>query len=359
MENTFTCLNCSNSIQINDDTNLITCSHCESEFDLLAIKEYKNLNKQDFKKLYWEKYEEKSGSGDWTSEEKSLISSFVCPHCGSEMMTNNNTQTDECPFCMSKLSILGTLDGTFRPDLIIPFAHDKETAKKQFASYFSKKKLLPKLFKSEENLKNIQGVYVPVWLYDCKLSGKLNYNATKDDTAKDGSTEKGISSHYAVIRDGELDFKKIPSCASKKVDEITMEALEPFNYDECEPFNINYLNDFIAEQYDVEPSEMQEVINHIIASSFSNELMKTFRGYSSNSLVYKSFSAPISKINYALIPVWILNTKYKGRKYSVTLNGQFEKFTGVLPIDKQKQTAYFLAITSLISIIISALTIFF
>lgn len=359
MENIFPCLSCSNEIQFNDEEKVIHCSKCNSEYDITTIKEHKHLNNQNSDKLTWEKYEEKSGSGDWTTDEKIMVSSFVCHHCGSEIMTSNNTSIDKCPFCYFELSALGTLDGTFRPDLIIPFSHNKDIAKKTFASFFAKKKLLPKCFKSDENLENIVGVYIPVWLYDCKLSGKLNFEALKENTAKDGSQTPGITSHYGVIRDGELDFKKIPSCASKKVDDITLEALEPFDYDKCEKFDIDYLEGFIAEQYDVEPTEMQEVITHILTDNFSTELKKTFRAYTSSSLMYKSFSSSNAQINYGLIPVWILSTRYKGRKYTVISNGQNYKFTGVMPVDKIKQFLYFISISASFSALLLFLAIFF
>jgi hypothetical protein len=40
------------------------------------------------------------------------------------------------------------------------------------------------------------------------------------------------------------------------------------------------------------------------------------------------------KITYALLPVWLLNTVYKGKTYTFAMNGQTGKFVGNLPIDK-------------------------
>ena len=37
---------------------------------------------------------------------------------------------------------------------------------------------------------------------------------------------------------------------------------------------------------------------------------------------------------YALYPVWILNTDWKGKKYTFAMNGQTGKLVGDLPMDK-------------------------
>ena len=42
------------------------------------------------------------------------------------------------------------------------------------------------------------------------------------------------------------------------------------------------------------------------------------------------------KAKYALMPVWILNTKYQDKMYTFAMNGQTGKLVGSLPIDKKK-----------------------
>ena len=39
------------------------------------------------------------------------------------------------------------------------------------------------------------------------------------------------------------------------------------------------------------------------------------------------------KAKYALYPVWLLNTTWKGKKYLFAMNGQTGKFVGDLPVD--------------------------
>ena len=45
-------------------------------------------------------------------------------------------------------------------------------------------------------------------------------------------------------------------------------------------------------------------------------------------------------VSYAMVPVWILTTKYEGKPYTFMMNGQTGKVVGSLPIDKRKATLY-------------------
>lgn len=40
------------------------------------------------------------------------------------------------------------------------------------------------------------------------------------------------------------------------------------------------------------------------------------------------------KVKYALLPVWLLSTTWKGEKYLFAMNGQSGKMVGDLPVDK-------------------------
>ena len=55
------------------------------------------------------------------------------------------------------------------------------------------------------------------------------------------------------------------------------------------------------------------------------------------------------KAKYALYPVWILNTTWKGQKYTFAMNGQTGKFVGDLPVDKAAARRWKLILTAAFS----------
>ena len=66
-----------------------------------------------------------------------------------------------------------------------------------------------------------------------------------------------------------------------------------------------------------------------------------------SSLKYDAFNIVDSNIEqtggsvkYAMVPVWILTTKYEGKPYTFMMNGQTGKFVGSLPSDKGKEKKY-------------------
>ena len=62
--------------------------------------------------------------------------------------------------------------------------------------------------------------------------------------------------------------------------------------------------------------------------------MHTVSGYQTVIPESSSISLSNGKARYALYPVWLLNTTWKGEKYTFAMNGQTGKLVGDLPTDK-------------------------
>lgn len=52
------------------------------------------------------------------------------------------------------------------------------------------------------------------------------------------------------------------------------------------------------------------------------------------------------KVHYALMPVWMLNTKWDGKDFLFAMNGQTGKLVGDLPVSRGKFWALFAAIAA-------------
>ena len=78
----------------------------------------------------------------------------------------------------------------------------------------------------------------------------------------------------------------------------------------------------------------------------------TVKGYSSVTTENSSIQLQNGKAKYALYPVWILNTTWKGEKYLFAMNGQTGKFVGNLPVDLAAAGR----LTALLTVIFGALS---
>ena len=142
-----------------------------------------------------------------------------------------------------------------------------------------------------------------------------------------------------------MRFLNIPVDGSSKMPDDLMESIEPFDFGEAVDFQTAYLAGYLADKYDVTMEESIPRANERIKHSAEDTLKDTVQGYTTVRAQYSSVRLNSGVSKYALYPVWILNTDYKGEKYTFAMNGQTGKFIGNLPIDKAKLFALFAGVS--------------
>ena len=74
--------------------------------------------------------------------------------------------------------------------------------------------------------------------------------------------------------------------------------------------------------------------------------MSTVMGYSSAIVESSSIRLSEQSSRYALLPVWLLNTTWKDKKYTFAMNGQTGKMVGDLPMDKSLFFKWLIGLTA-------------
>ena len=120
---------------------------------------------------------------------------------------------------------------------------------------------------------------------------------------------------------------------STKMADDLMESLEPFDFSGAVDFQTAYLAGYLADKYDVSSEDSVERANARVRKSTQDAFEATVHGYSTLVNEHSSIRLYSGKSHYALYPVWLLNTTYKGEKYTFAMNGQTGKFVGNLPTD--------------------------
>jgi len=123
----------------------------------------------------------------------------------------------------------GQFAGDLRPDLVIPFKYDKKAAIAALQNHCKGKPLLPKVFKDENHIKEVKGVYVPVWLYDTDADADMRYKATRLRHWSDSHYNYTETTHFLVTRAGSVGFENVPVDGSTKMADELMESIEPFD----------------------------------------------------------------------------------------------------------------------------------
>lgn len=121
------------------------------------------------------------------------------------------------------------------------------------------------------------------------------------------------------------------------MDDLYMESIEPFDYDNMEAFTPAYFTGYVADTYDISHEDSEKRADSRLSSSFLGMLEATAAPYyvtlsAEDGSIYKTRS----HVGYAMVPVWIVTTRYKDKPYTFMMNGQTGVFVGSLPIDKGK-----------------------
>lgn len=272
---------------------------------------------------------------------------YTCNSCAAELLCDENTVATKCPYCDSEIVFTGRVSNQLKPDFIIPFKIDKKAAKKALVEHYKNKILLPKVFKDENHIDEIKGIYVPYWIYDYGVQGSAVFDAEIVSYYSDSEYDYIKTDFYDVVTEGKCVFDSIPADGSSKLDDTLMESIEPFNYDDKVDFQSIYLSGFLSDKYDVSSDEVESTVKLRAENSLLDELRNSVVGYDSVSPKYHNIEVTDKNLKYAMMPVWILNTTWNKNKYIFAMNGQTGKFVGDLPIDKKK-----LSIISIISFII-------
>ncbi len=352
----YKCPSCGSPLSYNGESQNMHCNSCGNNFSVETLKQLDDAESlaQASSKYDWQHYEAR------TYEDNSQIdlSNYTCPSCGAQITGDSTLGSTVCPYCGNSAVIKEQFSGTLRPDCMIPFKTDKKSAIEAFENDFKNAPFLPDEFKNKKRIEEMAGVYVPYWLFDCSCNANITYSAQTVTAWSDSKYNYTKTDYYRLLRSGSIGFSNLPADGSKKADDTYTEAVEPFDYNDAVEFNPAYLSGFLADKYDVSADECSIRANERVKNSTVSAFSRTTDGYSSVIPENTSINFTDSKVRYVLLPVWMLNIKYKGENYHFAINGQTKKVVGSYPIDKSKKWKYFAKIAG-IWYVISALVAWF
>ena len=333
----YKCPCCGGAIAFDSTLQKMKCPYCDTEFDMETLKDYDaELQGEQSDKMEWET----SAGCDWKEGETDGLRSYVCKSCGGEIVGDANMAATSCPFCGNPVVMMEQFSGALKPDLVIPFKLDKKAAKAGLIKHLTGKRLLPKIFKDQNHIDEIKGIYVPFWLFDTDVDAQVRYRAKKVRTWSDSNYNYTETSHYMVHRSGSVGFEHVPVDGSSKMADDLMESIEPYDFSDALEFQTAYLAGYLADKYDVTAEESVDRANERVKRSTEEAFAETVEGYTSVTPENSSVQFHGGKAKYALYPVWLLNTTWNENKYTFAMNGQTGKFVGDLPVDKAAATRW-------------------
>lgn len=325
----YKCPCCGGAIAFDATIQKLKCPYCDTEFEVEALKGYdEDLKQEGTENLDWHT----DAGSQWTADEANAMRSYVCHSCGGEIIAEQTTAASECPYCGNPVVMMDQLKGNLKPDFIIPFKLDKEAAKEGLRRHL-KKFMLPKIFKSENHIDEVKGIYVPFWLFDADADADIRYRATRVTAWSDSQYNYTRTSFYSIFRSGYLSYDHVPVDGSTVMPDDLMESIEPYDFSQAVDFQTAYLAGYLADKYDVDAEQSVARANTRVKESTEDAFRDTVQGYATVNTETANIRLHNGSTKYALYPVWLLNTTYKNQKYTFAMNGQTGKFVGNLPTD--------------------------
>ena len=352
----YQCPNCTGPLRYDGGAGLLVCDHCDSKFEVSIIEQLYADREQAAASAGAEPQWDVSMAGNaWNAEEAASMREYICPSCSAGIICDHTTAATSCPYCGNPTVVPGQFVGQLKPDCIIPFRLDKNAAITALMSYYKGKRLLPKTFAAANHIQEIKGVYVPFWLYDGETESAMRFLGTVVKTYTRGQYQITDTDYYRVTREGNVAFQMVPVDGSSKMPDAHMDAIEPFNYAELRQFSTAYLPGFLADKYDEDAMTCSSRANARILESTERAFASTTSGYSSLKREYSNIILKRGAVRYALMPVWLLSTKWKGRDFLFAMNGQTGKLIGDLPVDMGLYWSWFARIALPIAAVLAVL----
>ena len=345
----YKCPNCDGIIEFDPNAQKLVCPSCGTEIDVESLEAFNQIDSQaaqdhfDWDQLNFE-YLDNEG-----------MRSYVCEACGGEIIGDASMASSSCPYCGNHVIVEKQFEGLLKPNYILPFKQDKDAAIQAMHQHFKGKVLLPNDFLKTLKVDKVQGLYVPYWLFDCDADGQFRYRAKRTRSYRSGDYIITNTDHYLLYREGNMSFKHIPVDGSTKIGPEVLEAIEPFDFKELKDFKSAYLQGYLSDRFDSDASEAKPRANERIRNSMFQEISATTAGYSTVMPERSNINIYGGKIAYAMLPVWMINTKYKGKDYHFAMNAQTGKFVGDLPISWKKFIMIIVLVFLVVAIVVGIL----
>ena len=373
----YQCPACTGPLHYSAKSGKLACDYCGSSFDVAEIealyarkeaeaaaaKQAADAKAEAAQAAKAEAAEAAAASGGWDTSDLSRdwgaeadgLRVYSCPSCGAELICDQSTAATACPYCGNPAIVPGQFSGALRPDYILPFRLSKDDAVQALRAHYKGKPFLPRSFTSANHIEQIQGVYVPFWLFDGGAEGAASYRASNTNVYETGDYEITETRHYHVVRAGSLAFEKIPVDASSKMPDDHMDSIEPFDYAQLRPFSTAYLPGYLADKYDVTIDDSRDRADMRCRETLAQALRDTVTGYGACVTEREDIALRRSKVHYALLPVWMLSTKWHGQDFLFAMNGQTGKLVGDLPTDRGRFWGMFAAIAAPLTVALTAI----
>ncbi|PCE62922.1 DNA helicase PriA [Sediminicola luteus] len=323
------CPNCGAELTYKPGTHQLGCGYC-------GYEEFIETNKTSLEELELAHYLELVGQYAHTE----TLEVLHCKNCGAQQHSEENYQSLHCIYCSEPLiKEESASEQWIRPGGLIPFQLDAKKGRQLFKNWVKGIWFAPNsLKKAALDPEAMHGVYLPYWTFDADLTA--DYRGQRGDyyyETQRVKTKNGVQTQQ--VR--KTRWRSASGRVSGFVDDVLVNAAEKraeaipakishWRMDDLVGYDTKYLSGFVTEKYTVSLKEGHKRSFAQVKSIAHNWIRRDIGGDTQ-----RISSADINLANetfkHVLLPIFISNYTFKGKRYHFYINGQTGALTGKRP----------------------------
>lgn len=352
-------------ISINISNGNLRCNFCRFEFKAEKIESLET----DISTLKGQVMT--TGAQDVVADSNDIMT-FKCSSCGAEVVIDTSEALQaRCHWCRNTLSVNQQIPNGAVPDVVLPFNMTKDVARAEIEKFVKKRSFFAHpTFKKEFTTENIMGVYLPYMIVDinahCNMSGQgeiliRKYTVGSGDNRKTryDADLYNIEREFDIQIDGltvESNKEKLKISSSKTNNVIN--AIMPFDLENCVKWNTNYLKGYTSEKRDTNIEELKDYVSvqakDVVRHKANETLLSYDRGVRWDR---EDLSIIGQRWKTAYLPVWLYSYQQKSNNqlHYVAVNARTKETMGSVPIHMPKLLLFsvlveFLAFIAMINV---------
>lgn len=173
-----------------------------------------------------------------------------CPNCGARVIVKEHEVAETCIFCQSKVLRSDVQMGEGFPEMLIPFKLNRKQAEKRLDEWIEQHHDKSEAQILKENKKKLKGIYLPYEL----IRGPIRFVVTRDNSNRHYECG-GFLEHVAVN-------------VTDRCNNLLLNGMEPFLWDELEPFQFGYIAGHAAEIPTADGAELRRRVFEEVAEEY-------------------------------------------------------------------------------------------
>jgi len=239
---------------------------------------------------------------------------FHCKGCGAEFILPPKQISSSCVYCDSPhvVSLEKTKD-LLAPDGIIPHVFNQKRAVKLLIDWVEGNGIKP-----EKKVELPRGLYLPLWTFDVGGAVDYTYEVVQSENEMFGRRGEKIVSRFSDQYP--IMVNDLPLPASRKPSAVFLKLIDSFDMKSIKPYDARFLSDWPAEIYDVPMADASLDARSQTYKKYKRDLPHLINN--ANIVHTSSANLVIDSFKLNLLPVWMTELPFDGRKHLVLINGQ-------------------------------------